>query len=204
MGAIAGLNGGWIDGVIGRVIDVTLAFPWLLVAMFLTATVKPYMSRLAESVGWDFLESSGTLDYLVVVGALGLIFWGDIARVVRGDLLSLREREFVIASKADGASKWFLIRKHLVPNALGPVVVMVTLAFGGALLLEAALSFLGIGIQPPAASFGSMINDSLVDWRYHPHLVLVPVGVIALVLVAFTVVGDRLNDALDPRRHGTR
>lgn len=204
LGAVGGYYGGWVDGVVSRMIEFVLAFPALLLALFVDATLRPatseFVAWLHETTGWAMFESSLTLDYVVVVASLGVVLWGSSARLIRGQVLSLREREYVIAAVSVGATGWWIVRRHMVPNALGPVIVSASLNFGGALLLEAALSYLGIGIRPPGTSIGAMINANLTAWRYQPHLVLAPASVLALVLVGFTLLGDALNDALDPRR----
>lgn len=197
LGTAAGYFGGWVDAVISRLIDFVQAFPYLLLAVFVSATGGPF---IAKHLGAGSGQSGLTIQYVVVVASLGLVLWGGPARLIRGQLLSLREREFVLAARAEGARPWWLMRKHLIPNAAGPVIVSASLNFGGALLLEAALSFLGIGIQPPASSFGAMINQNLSQWRYNPRLILVPTLVLALVLLGFSLLGDGINDALDPRR----
>ncbi len=196
LGSIAGYFGGIHDTIIGRLIDFTAAFPTLLLAVFVAATVGPFIDRLLTGQP----DSSATLEYVVVCASLSLVLWEGSARLMRGELLSLREREFVLAARAEGAKGRWIISKHLFPNAAGPLIVSVSLTFGGALLFEAALSFLGIGIRPPQASLGGMINEYLNQWRYHPRLVLAPTCVLAIVLVAMSLLGDSINDALDPRR----
>jgi ABC-type dipeptide/oligopeptide/nickel transport system permease subunit len=114
--------------------------------------------------------------------------------------LSLRHADFVEAARASGAGTFWIITHHILPNVIGTVIVSLTVGFGGAMLLESGLSYLGVGIQPPGASWGAMINENLDKWRYTPHLVLVPGGVLALVIFAFNFFGDGLNDALNPRR----
>jgi ABC-type dipeptide/oligopeptide/nickel transport system permease subunit len=204
LGALAGFFGGWIDTIISQLIDGIIAFPYLLLALFVSATVRPPIQNLFlslyERTGASIFQSTLMLDYLVVVGALGFVACPGLARLVRGQILSLREREYVVAARTVGATGWQMITKHLIPNALGPVIVATALNFGGAILLEASLSYLGIGIQPPGASLGRMINENLSAWRFLPHLVLIPASVLALILLGFTVLGDGLNDALDPRR----
>jgi ABC-type dipeptide/oligopeptide/nickel transport system permease subunit len=196
LGSIAGYFGGVHDTIIGRLIDFASAFPTLLLAVFVAATVGPFINRLMTGEP----DSSAIVEYVVVCASLSLVVWEGSARLIRGQLLSLREREFVLAARAEGAKGRWIISKHLFPNAAGPLIVSVSLTFGGALLLEAALSFLGIGIRPPQASLGGMINEYLNQWRYHPRLVLAPTCVLATVLVAMSLVGDSVNDALDPRR----
>ena len=204
LGATAGFFGGWVDGVISQLIDGIIAFPYLLLALFVSATVRPpiqvFFQGLYERTQWPAFRSTLMLDYLVVVGALGFVAWPGLARLVRGQILSLRERDYVLAARTVGATGWHVITRHLIPNALGPVIVATALNFGGAILLEASLSYLGIGIMPPGASLGRMINENLSAWRFRPHLVLAPAAVLALILLGFTILGDGLNDALDPRR----
>jgi peptide/nickel transport system permease protein len=126
-----------------------------------------------------------------------------MARLVRGQVLSLSQKEFIEAERAIGARANLIIKDHLIPNALGPVVVAVSAGFGSAMLLESSLSFLGLGIQPPGASWGNMISENLVTWRYQPHLLAVPGIVLAVAILAFNFLGDGINDALNPR-HGQR
>lgn len=204
VGVIAGHFGGWIDTALSRLTDVVLAFPYLLLGVFFNATMRNPVNRwvgsFGEMVGIEGLANSIVPAYVVVLGAIAIVLWGPYARLVRGEVLSITRQEFVTAARADGSSHWRIIRRHLLPNAIPPIIVQASLTFGSALLMEASLSFLGIGIQPPGASIGRMIFDNLTAWRYQPHLVLVPTGLLALVLYAFSLVGDGLNDALDPRR----
>lgn len=200
LGSIGGYFGGFTDSIVSRMIEFQQAFPDLLLAVFVSATVGPYVANLLTGGDGGSRGAGLSIQYVVVIASLGLVMWGGSARLIRGQLLSLREREFVIAARAEGARPSWIIRKHLFPNAAGPLIVAVSLNFGGALLLEASLSFLGIGIQPPGASLGAMINQNLAQWQYHPFLVLIPTGVLAIVLIGFSLLGDALNDALDPRR----
>lgn len=200
LGSLAGFYGGGIDVVIGRLIDFVQSFPELILAIFVSATAGPYIANLMTDSDEGVRGANLTIQYVVVIASLGFVLWGGAARLIRGQLLSLREREFVAAARAEGAGSLWIIRKHLIPNAAGPLIVSVSLNYGGALMLEASLSFLGIGIQPPGASLGAMINQNLAQWQYHPRLVLIPTAVLAIVLVGFSLLGDALNDALDPRR----
>jgi ABC-type dipeptide/oligopeptide/nickel transport system permease subunit len=196
LGSIAGYRGGLADTIISRAIDFMAAFPTILLAVFVGATLGPYISRTVTGNA----EPDPTIQYLVVVCSLSLVLWSGSARLIRGQILSLREREFVLAAHAEGAKPRWIIRKHLIPNAAGPLIVAASLNFGGALLLEAALSYLGIGIRSPKTSLGGMISEYLTQWRYHPRLVLAPACVLAIVMVGFSLLGDATNDALDPRR----
>ena len=127
------------------------------------------------------------------------MWWPPIGRLVRGQVLSLRNQEFVVAGRSIGASSWRIIVRHLVPNVLGQVIVAMSTGFGNAMLAESSLSFLGIGIRPPGASLGQLIFAGLATWRADPHLVAMPGLTLAIIVLASIFVGDGLNDALNPR-----
>lgn len=203
MGAIAAYSGGWVDSLIMRFADIFMSFPHLLLAVFVSATVRRPIADAAYELyresGIEIFRNTVMLDYLIVFGALALASWPWAARLIRGQILSLREHDYVLASRAFGATPWQIIRWHLMPNAIGAIIVAFTAGFGGAMLAESSLSYLGVGIRPPGASWGSMINESLVGWRLHPHLVAMPGIALAICVFAFNMVGDGLNDALNPR-----
>lgn len=203
LGASAALSERMIGGAIMRLTDLLMAFPALLLAVFANATLRPFVQNqfngLYDRTGVGFFNNRLFADYLVVFGILALVSWPGMARLVRGQVLSLKHAEFIEAARVSGADSRWIILRHLVPNTLGPVIVSLTVAFGAAMLLESSLSYLGVGIQPPGASWGAMINENLDMWRYEPHLVLVPGGVLAVVIFAFNFFGDGLNDALNPR-----
>lgn len=203
LGSLAAYQGGWVDTVIMRIAEVFMAFPSLLLAAFVNASMKRpvgnFLSQLSQSTGQRWLADQTFADMLVVFGALSIAAWPWSARLIRGQVLSLKEEEYVTAARAVGSPTWGIVRRHLIPNALGPLIVRMTIGFGGAMLAESSLSFLGIGIQPPAASWGKMINEALLSWRTYPHLVAVPGLVLATVVFAFNMLGDGLNDALNPR-----
>ncbi len=182
VGAISGYYGGWVDSVIMRITDVFLSIP----VFFLILTVIA------------FFEPSP----LNIMGVIGLTSWPSLARLVRGEFLSLRERDFVQAARATGARDPRIIFRHILPNAMGPIIVSATLRIASAILVEAALSFFGLGIQPPTPSWGNMLNEG------QPYLLRVPPAwwtavfpgaAIFLTVMAFNAVGDGLRDALDPR-----
>lgn len=205
LGSIAAYLGGLADALISRLIDILMALPGILLAVFINATIKPpvasFIERLYAMTGWGVLKSELIADYAVVFVALGAVSWAGTARLIRGQIISLREKDFIMAERALGAPPRQILFSHLIPNALGPVVVAASLAFGSAILLEATLSYLGIGIQPPGASLGAMINENLNQWRYKPHLVVVPAVVLGIVMYGFSCLGDGINDALNPRMH---
>lgn len=197
VGAFSAYRSGLVDSVAMRCTDVIIAFPNLILAMFIAGTVRPQIARLTDDISW--LRGNTMLDYLTVFGALAIVSWPSYARLVRGQVLSLRQMDFIEAERMIGASTWRIIKHHLVPNAIGPVVVLVSISFGQAMLLESSLSFLGIGIKPPGASWGNMISDSLVSWRQYPFLLAMPGIVLSVVVLCFNFIGDGINDALNPR-----
>lgn len=203
LGVFAGFVGGKVDGVIIWVIDGLMTFPQIWLAAFVSVAATPTLSHWATSLygvtGWTFLKDEVMISYAVVVFAIGMVNWTWSARLVRSQVLSLREREFIEATLALGASTRWIMTKHLIPNVLGSMIVLVTLSFGNAMLFEASLSFLGIGIRPPGASWGAMIFQGTARVRTHPHLVLAPGITLAIVVLALQFLGDALNDALNPK-----
>lgn len=178
LGAIAGLVGGWVDYAIMRVIDVLSSIPGLLFYILL-------MIVLGAGVGNILL-------------AMTITGWIGIARLVRGQVLSLKETDFVRAARSMGADSSWIIRKHLLRNSLTPVIVSMTLGVPGAMFAEAGLSFLGLGVPPPAPSWGQMIGIYQTYVRTSPHLVLYPALVLAITMLAWIILGDGVRDALDP------
>jgi peptide/nickel transport system permease protein len=192
LGIVAGYRRGKIDAVISRFTDLTLAFPSLLLIIALT---RPFTQRL-ESLGVPE-GNPARLTYIILV--LSLFGWVYVARIVRGQTLALREREFVEAARASGAGHWHMVFKELLPNIWAPIIVIVSLSLPGYVAVESTLSFLGVGLLPPDASWGVMLGDSVKYYRADPTYLFVP-GVALIVLVlAFNVMGDGIRDALDPK-----
>jgi oligopeptide transport system permease protein len=190
IGAIAGWFGGRTDNLLMRITDVIYAFPDLLFIIILSVAFR-------ETVFGQALDG-----LLLVFVAIGLVSWVTVARLVRGQLLSLKETEFVEAAKAIGVSDRKIVSKHLLPNGMGPIIVAITLGIPGAILAEATLAYIGIGVQPPRASWGTLIAEGQKWVRSEPHLVVFPAIAIALALIGFTFLGDGLRDALDPKLKG--
>jgi oligopeptide transport system permease protein len=190
VGAAAAWFGGRIDSWLMRLTDVVYAYPDLLFIILLSVALK-------ETVFGKALDG-----LLLVFVAIGLTSWVTMARLVRGQLLSLKETEFVEAARAIGVPGRRIVSRHLLPNAMGPVIVAVTLGIPGAILAEATLAFIGIGAQAPRASWGSLVADGQPWLRSFPHLVLFPAMAIAIALISFTFLGDGLRDALDPKLKG--
>jgi oligopeptide transport system permease protein len=179
IGAIAGSLGGKTDNILMRWVDVMYAFPDILLVIILRTI-------LGGSIYMIFL-------------AIGLVGWVGLARLIRGQILSLKQREFVTAAKAMGGGNTYRTMRHLIPNSLGPIIVLVTFSVPRAIFMEAALSYIGIGIQPPTPSWGTMISDGYNVVFAAPYLVVFPALAIAILMLAFTFLGDGLRDALDPR-----
>jgi ABC-type dipeptide/oligopeptide/nickel transport system permease subunit len=179
MGGLAGFFGGRVDNLLMRFTDVFYAFPDLLFVIIITAALGASLQN--------------------ILLAIGLVTWTDMARLVRGQLLSLRERDYVSAARSLGASAPRIIISHLLPNAAGPIIVRVTYGVPQAIFTEAVLSFIGLGVRPPQASWGTMIQIGNQAIFSAPHLVLFPAIAIALTMLAFNFLGDGLRDALDPQ-----
>ncbi len=179
LGALAGYYGGALDAVIMRLVDVLLSMPTIFLLLALAAFLKPTM--------WT------------ITLIIGLNSWMSVARMVRGQVLSLKEQEFVLAARAAGAGAGRLIVRQLMPNAVAPVLVAATLTVATAILLESSLSYLGYGIQPPTASWGNLLNNAQQYLESAPWLAIFPGLTIALAVTSFNFVGDGLRDALDAR-----
>lgn len=180
VGAVSGYYGGRIDQAIGRVMDVLMAFPGMLLAIALVAVFGPSLTN--------------------VVLALVVIGWVGYARLVRGQVLRARELDYVIAARALGAGTLRILARHVLPTAVPSVLVQATLGMAGVMLSEAALSFLGLGVQPPTPSWGTMINGGRAHLLDAPHLTIFPGVCLAIVVLGFNFLGDGLRDAIDPRR----
>ncbi|MGH2472560.1 MAG: ABC transporter permease [Candidatus Limnocylindria bacterium] len=187
VGMLSGYVGGWLDNALMRITDVVYAFPDLLFVIIIMATLRN--TGLGEIMG----------GLLLIFVALAIVNWVGLARLVRGQVLALKHREFVEAARAIGATPGRIMLRHLFPNVLAPVIVSLAFAVPGAILTEATLSFIGVSIRPPTPTWGAMINEGFVVFSTTPWAVLLPAFCISIVLLAFTFVGDGLRDALDPR-----
>ena len=139
------------------------------------------------------------VDFALDFGALALVMWPTYARLIRGQIISIRKENFIIAAQAMGLSRWRILARYVIPNALGPVIVQASAGLGQAMVLESAFSFLGVGVRPPIPSWGNMIKDGLRVWRNYYFLLAAPASVLGIVTVAFSFLGDGLNDALNPK-----
>ena len=204
IGTLGGFLGGRVDEFLMWLTDVTMSVPGLLLAMLVNSTLKrpvaAWFDMMYEQTRDPFYLNTLWLDFVLVFGALALISWPGYARLIRGQVLSIGKTVYVEASQSTGASTRRIMWSHIIPNAMGPMVVAVTAGIGAAITLESTLSFLGIGVQPPNASWGSMLSDSLSLWISFPHLMIIPATTIGIITLAFTFLGDGLNDALNPRQ----
>lgn len=179
VGTIAGYMGGWVDNLLMRLVDILLAFPSLILALVIAGMLGP-----------------GLINVMLAVSAVG---WVGYARVIRGLVLSVKEKEYVMAARACGTPEWAIVIRHILPNVLSPVIVLATLDIGSLVLSISGLSFLGLGAQPPTPEWGSMLNDGRPYMQVAPQLMIYPGVAIMTVVLAFNLLGDGLRDALDPR-----
>ncbi len=180
IGATAAFLGGWVETVLMRLTDVMMAFPTLLLAIALGAVLRP------------------GIDILIVI--IALVYWVYLARIVHGRVLSLREMEFVLAAQVIGASRWRILTRHILPHLVSVAVVYATLGVASTVLMEAELSYLGLGIRLPTASWGGMISEGQTYYRSAPWLILSPGFMLMLTVLGFNLMGDGLRDALDPQQ----
>jgi oligopeptide transport system permease protein len=178
-GAVSGFLGGRTDDVMQRVIEILNGIPYLVVAILAMVVFKPGIITISI--------------------ALGITGWTYMGRIVRGRMLQLKEQEFALASRSLGANGSRLVRKHLLPNSLGPIIVNLMFTIPAAIFAEAFLSFIGLGIQVPEASLGSLISEGAGEIRFHPYLLWFPSAIFCLLMVCFNLLGDGLRDAFDPR-----
>ncbi len=180
-GSIAGFEGGSVDNVMMRIVDIINSVPLVLYVILLMVT---------------FRESDGLTNIII---ALGSVYWVSMARLVRGQMLSIKEQEFILAARVIGVPKKKIIMRHLIPNAMGPIIVSMTMMIPSAIFTEAFLSFIGLGVPAPLASLGTLANDGLAGLLTYPYQLFIPSLTIAVMMLAFNFIGDGLRDALDPR-----
>ena len=179
IGAASGYFGGWIDLLLSRIVDTLMAFPTIALLLVLSAVLSPSIP--------------------LIILIIGFTIWASYARVVRAEVLSIKQRDFVLAARASGATSSRIILRHVVPNVIGVVIVLASLAVGGVIIYESALSFLGLGVQPPEPSWGRMLADGRDYIRNYPHIMIAPGIFITLTVLAFNLLGEGLRDAFDPR-----
>jgi oligopeptide transport system permease protein len=178
-GAVAGSAGGWLDSLLMRVVDILYALPFTVFVILLMV----FFGR----------------DFILLFVAIGAVSWLTMARIVRGQVQALRHLDFISASQALGASRFRVLFRHLIPNALGPVIAYTTLMIPGIMMFEGFLSFIGLGVQPPMSSWGSLLNDGVREIEEYPWLMIFPGLLFSGTLLAFNFLGDALRDVLDPK-----
>jgi oligopeptide transport system permease protein len=199
LGAIAGYFGRLPDMIIMRVVDVLYAMPNLLFVIVIMTFLRGQLDEGSSSVFSALSSLDIRLGGLVgVYIGLGLVSWLTVARIVRAGAMSLKEREFVEAARSAGAGHARLLSRHILPNTLAPIVVASTLGIPGAILYEAGISFLGLGVIPPMPSWGLMISEAIPSLRSHPYMLIFPASILSLTVLAFNFLGDGLRDAVDP------
>lgn len=192
IGIVAGYTGGWTDSIIGRLMDLVLAFPFLLIILALSGVFTQRLTDLGVPAG-----NASRILYLILV--LSVFGWPYLARIVRGQVLSLREREFVESAVAMGAGKRRILFGEILPNLWAPILVYATLTLPAYIGLEAAISFLGVGVLPPETTFGAMLANSVSYFNVVPTYLFIPGTVLVVLVVSFNLLGDSLRDALDPK-----
>lgn len=199
-GAVSGYSGGKTDAVMMRVVDVLYSFPDLLLIILISASInREWLDNLLLATHLPWLMRAVNAETLALLLALSLVSWVQVARLIRGEVIRLREELYVDAARALGVRHSSIIFRHILPNTLGPLIVTLTFRIPAVILAESMLSFIGLGIQPPKSSWGTLASDGFAAMRFEPHLILFPSLAIFLAMLAFNFLGDGLRDAFDPR-----
>lgn len=196
IGSLAGYYGGPLDAILMRLTDALLSLP-LLVVLIVVSAID--LSKVFEGTPLGFFIGSESESMIKMILILCLFSWMQVSRLIRGSILSLKEQEFILAAKTLGARDPWIIIQHIVPNVIAPLLVAVTLGVGNSILFEAALSFLGLGIQPPTPSWGNMLNNAQEMLQHAPMLAILPGLLILVTVMSFNYIGDGLQDAIDPK-----
>jgi len=200
-GSISGYFGGKVDMIMMRIVDIIYTVPDILIIILLMVTLKHPLRELAKNPGFEWINEIG-VGLICIFIVFTLLYWVGMARIVRGQILSLKEQEYVAAAKALGASHGRIIRKHLLTNCMGTLIVTTTLQIPSSIFTESFLSFLGIGVQDPMPSLGSMASAAKDGLSSYPYLLLAPAIMISIIILSFNLVGDGLRDAFDPKLKG--
>ena len=201
-GSVAGFFGGRLDTVMMRIVDIIYSVPDVLVVLLLAVTIKPMLTSYADAHQTDLLGRLIIALGPSIIGifiAFALLYWTVLARIIRGQVLQLKQQEYVTAAKALGASNRRIIFKHILPNCIGPLVAATCLEIPIAIFLESFLSFLGVGVNAPMTSLGSMASDALKGMYTYTYRLIIPASFLSLLILSFNLFGDGLRDALDPR-----
>jgi oligopeptide transport system permease protein len=200
-GSVSGFAGGKVDFVMMRIVDIIYSLPEILVVLLLSSVIKTPLQNILNSNKSAFVRSisslgSGVISIFIV---FGLLFWVGMSRIIRGQVLTLKQQEFVTAARALGASNTRIIRQHLLPNCIGQIIVTTMMQIPSAIFLESFLSFLGMGVSAPVATLGSLASDALGGMSVYPYQLLVPSIALSVIILCANLFGDGLRDALDPR-----
>nr|MBQ6242571.1 ABC transporter permease [Lachnospiraceae bacterium] len=195
VGSVAGYFGGWVDIIIMRIVDMIYSLPDMLMVILLASVLKVTLGKAIE--GTSLVKIGTNIISLFIVFAL--LYWVSMSRLIRGQILSLREQEYVLASQAAGAKGGWVIRKHLLPNCISVVIISTALQIPNAIFTESFLSFLGLGVNAPMPSLGSLASDALNGLSSYPHRLVIPAIVISLIVLSLNLFGDGLRDAFDPK-----
>jgi oligopeptide transport system permease protein len=195
VGSIAGYVGGKVDLVIMRIVDIIYSLPDMLMVILLAAVLNEALEAVLEGTS---LEKIGT-NIISLFLVFALLYWVSMARLIRGQILSLREQEYVLAAKTSGAKPGRIIRKHLIPNCISVLIISTALQIPSAIFTESYLSFLGLGVNAPMPSLGSLASDALNGINSYPYRLVIPAIVISLIVLSLNLFGDGLRDAFDPK-----
>lgn len=197
-GAVAGFVGGWVDNIMMRITDILYTIPDILLIIILSLALKPKLESLSELAGFEWMQRVGP-NLIAIFLVFVLLYWVSMARITRSQVLVLKESEYVTAARALGANGPRIIRKHLLTNCIGTLIVTTTLQIPSAIFTESYLSFLGLGVAAPMPSLGSLATDAVKGMNTYPHLLFLPAVLISVIILAFNLFGDGLRDAFDPK-----
>lgn len=197
-GSIAAFFGGWVDIILMRVVDVIYTIPDILLIVLLSFALKAPLEKLASMPGFGWVQIVGS-NLISIFIVFALLYWGGMARMVRSQILTLKESEYVTAARALGASNARIIKKHLLTNCIGTLIVTTTLQIPSSIFTESFLSFLGLGVAVPMPSLGSLASDAINGLNTYPYLLFIPAILISLIILSFNLLGDGLRDAFDPK-----
>lgn len=197
-GSIAAFFGGWVDILMMRVVDVIYTIPDVLLIVLLSFALKDPLAKLAMLPGFGWIQKAGA-NLISIFIVFALLYWGGMARMVRSQILMLKESEYVTAARALGASNSRIIKKHLLTNCIGTLIVTTTLQIPSSIFTESFLSFLGLGVAVPMPSLGSLASEAINGINTYPYLLFIPAILISLIILSFNLLGDGLRDAFDPK-----
>lgn len=198
MGSIAAFFGGWVDLVIMRIVDIIYTIPEVLLIVLISFAIKAPLAQLAMVPGFGWIQVVGA-NLISIFIVFALLYWVGMARMVRSQILTLKESEYVTAARALGASNGRIIKKHLLTNCIGTLIVITTLQIPSSIFTESFLSFLGLGVAVPMPSLGSLASEAINGMNTYPYLLFIPALLISLIILSFNLLGDGLRDAFDPK-----